>query len=99
MLKHDGTVSKLLNQTVSTLNGSIGYFSYLVAIEADPATTCSGIHEVNNVVWIFEINEGVANIAIVGEVDAKIHEVILATARLIHNIFKHGLVDLIWDIA
>ena len=39
------------------------------------------------------------SLAVVGEVDSEVHEVIESMARLINNALEHLLVDLVWDVA
>lgn len=49
--------------------------------------------------YVNEVDEGVAHVAIVVEVDSEVHEVILAPARLVHNVLQHGLVNLVGNVA
>lgn len=39
------------------------------------------------------------SLAVVGKVDAEVHEVILAPARLVHYSLEHSLVDLVGDVS
>lgn len=38
------------------------------------------------------------SLAIVGKVDAKVHEIVLAPTRLVNDSFEHGLVHFVGDI-
>lgn len=38
------------------------------------------------------------SLAIVGKVDAKVHEIVLPPARFVNDSFKHGLVNFVGDI-
>jgi hypothetical protein len=39
------------------------------------------------------------SLAVVREIDAQIHEVVLSPAGFIHNSLQHGLIDLVGDVA
>jgi hypothetical protein len=64
-----------------------------------PLLVGAGENKINDIQWINKVDEGVANIAVVGEIDSKIHEVIAAVAALINDALQHGLVNFIWNIA
>lgn len=55
--------------------------------------------EVDDVLRLREVDEGIADIALVSEVDAEIAEVIFAEARLVDNLLELGSSHLVWDIA
>ena len=42
---------------------------------------------------------GQYSLAVVGKINAQVHEIILAPARLIDNTLQHRLVDLVGDIS
>lgn len=99
MLKHDRAIAEFLNQTISALDSGVRHFSDFLAVEPVPAVACSSIHEVDDVVRVFEVDESIANVAVVGEVDTEIHEVISATTCLVNNVLEHYLIDFVGDIA
>ena len=99
VLKHDRAIAEFLNQTISTLDRGVRHFSDLLAVEPVPAVACSSIHGVDDVVRVFEVDESIADVAVVGEVDTKIHEVIFATTSLINNVLEHYLIDFVGDVA
>ena len=99
VLKHDRAIAEFLNQTISALDSGVGHFSDLLAVEPVPAVACSSIHEVDDVVRVFEVDESIANVAIVGEVNTEIHEVIFATTGLVNNVLEHYLINFVGDIA
>ena len=99
MLQHHRAVAELLHQAVFSLDGSIGHLSDLVTIEPIPAEPGARLDEVDDVVRVLEVDEGVSDVAIVGKVDAKVHEVVLPSTGLVHNLLQHLLVDLVWDVA
>lgn len=37
-------------------------------------------------------------LAVIAEVNAQIHEVVFAKARLVHNLLKHCLINFVWDV-
>lgn len=49
--------------------------------------------------YVDEVDEGIAHVAVVVEVDPEVHEVILAPAGLVHNVLQHGLVNLVGNVA
>lgn len=98
-LQHHRAVAEFLNETVLALNGGIRYLGDLVALEAVPALVASGVDEVDNIQGVDEIDESIANVTVIGEIDSEIHEIVLAPARLINYILQHGLVDLVWDVS
>lgn len=91
MLEHDRAVAEFLNKTIFPLNGSIRHFGNFVAIETIPALTSFSLDEVDDVVRVFEVDEGIAHIAVVCKVDTKVHEVVLPMASLVDNCLQHGL--------
>jgi hypothetical protein len=38
-------------------------------------------------------------LAVIGEIDAQVHEIVLAPAGFVNDPFEHGLVDLIGDVS
>lgn len=99
LLKHDGAVAELLDETVLSLNSSVGDLGDLVALEAIPALVTSRVDEVNNIQRIDKVDKGVSNIAIIRKINAQVHEVVLSPAGLVDDAFQHSLVYLIWDIS
>ena len=91
MFKHHRAVTKFLYQTITALYGGVGYFCDLVAIVSVPAMACSGSHKIYNVDRICKVDECIADVAVVGKINAQIHEVVLAQACLVYNVFEHGL--------
>lgn len=99
LLQHDRAVAELLHETVLSLNGGVGDLGHLVALETIPALVASRVNEVDDIQRINKVYERVANIAVVCEINAQIHEVILSPTGLVDNIFQHGLVYFVWDIS
>lgn len=82
---HDGTVAELLYQTLAALHGGVGNLGHLVAIE--PALATNGFDKIDNVLGKLEVDECVADVAIVGKVDAEVHEVVLSKGSAVHDGF------------
>lgn len=61
----------IASQSISYMSADNGFL---------PTLAGSSIHEIDDVIRIFEVDEGIADIAVVGEVDTKVHEVILPVA-------------------
>merc|ERR1711939_159491 len=99
MFEHDGRVSKLLDQAVFALNSRIGDLSNLVRVEAIPTFSSPSKDKWDDRRRIDEVDESIADIAVVGEVNAKIHEVISPKAGLIDNLLQHGLINTVWNVA
>lgn len=97
-LQHHRAIPEFLNKTVFTLNGGVRYLGDLVALEAVPTLVASGVDEVNYIQGVDEVDKSIANVAVVGEIDSEIHEIVLAPARLIDYVFQHSLVDLVWNV-
>lgn len=98
-LQHHRAVPELLDQAVLTLDRGIRNLCDLVALEAVPTLVSSLVDEINDVQGIHKVDECVSDVAIIGEIDAKIHEIVLAPAGLVHDPLQHCLVNLIGDVA
>lgn len=98
-LEHNGAVSEFLDQAILALNGGIRYLGHLVTLETIPSLVASSPHKINNVQRIHKVDEGVPNVAVIGKVDAEVHEVVFTPAGLVNNALEHCLIDLIGDIA
>lgn len=94
---HDGTVAEFLYQALAALHGGVGDLGHLVAVE--PSLATNGFDEIDNVLGKLEVDECVADIAIVGKVNAEVHEVVLSKGSAVHDGLQHGLVDAIRDVA
>lgn len=99
VLQHDRAVAELLHKTILALNRGVGDLGNLVALEAVPPLIATRVDKVDDVQGINEVDEGVTNIAVVGEIDPQVHEVVLAPARLIDDALQHGLVHLVWNVS
>ena len=91
VFKHDRAIAELLNETILALDGSVRDLGDLVAIEAIPRTPSTSVGKVNDIEGILEVDKGIADVAVVGKVDAQVHEIVLAKASFINNILKHHL--------
>lgn len=98
-LKHDRRVSELLDEAVSTLDSSIGNLGALVAAEVVPFLVGTCLDKRNNIQWVDEVDESVSNVAIIAEVDAEVHEIIVTEASLIDVLLQLGLSDLVRNVA
>lgn len=49
--------------------------------------------------YVHKVDEGIANIAVVREIDAKIEKIVTTKRRFVDNGLQHGLIDLVWDVA
>lgn len=99
VLQHDRAVAELLHKTILALNGGIGDLGNLVALEAVPPLVATRVDKVNDVQGINKVDKGVANVAVICEVDSQVHEVVLTPARFINDALQHGLVHLVWDVS
>lgn len=77
-LQHHRAVSKLLNKAVLALDGGVRDLGDFVASEAVPPLVGPFVDEINDVEGVDKIDERVANVAVVGEVDSQVHEVVFA---------------------
>lgn len=77
---------------------SVGDLGHLVRVEQIPLLSGMSLCKGNNVDRHDEVDEGIANIAIVGKVDAKVHEVNLPTRGYEEHLLQHLLVDAIGDV-
>lgn len=91
VLKHDRAIAELLDETVLALDGSVRDLGDLVAIETAPGTPSTSVGKVNDVEGILEVDEGIADVAVVGKVDTQVHEVVLAKASFINNLLEQRL--------
>lgn len=99
VLKHDGAIAKLLNEAVATLNGSVGNLSNLVRAIVVPLLTSTMLDKTDDVCGVLEVDESVADVAVVGEVDAKIHEIEFAKGALVEVGLQLCLINTVGDVA
>jgi hypothetical protein len=90
-LLHDRGVAELLDECLTTLNGSVGDLSSLVGSVSRPAATLDVVDESNHTMNICEIDEGITDIATRLEIDAKVYEVVGTEALLIEDSFEGQL--------
>lgn len=85
-------------QSVQKLTG-VRDLGDLVASEAVPPLVGPLVDKINDVEGVDKVDERVANIAVVGEVNSQVHEIVFAPARLVNDALEHLLVHLVGDIA
>lgn len=81
------------------LDAGEGHGAYLLAVEALPALPVEGVHEGRDVLRVQEVDEAVAHVAAVLEVDGQVEEVVRALVTHVHLLEQHLLVVLVRDVA
>ena len=91
-------ICKIVLKCLFTLDSAVAYFTDFVRIETLPSFTVKLLKKVNNVYGVDEIDEGVAHIASVFEIDGQVEEVILIILFSVECIKKHLLRILVRNI-
>lgn len=77
----------------------VGDLSNLFRLEDVPFSTSSHLSEGDNGHGIDEVDECVADVAVVGKVDSKVHEVVLTTRGLVEVVFQACLIDTVGNVS
>jgi hypothetical protein len=86
------------NEVLLSLNASIRDCADLLTVEAGPLLALNPREEGGDGLWINEVDEGVAHIALVLEVNGEVNEVVLPFVSLVDEIKEHILGVLVWDV-
>ena len=90
-------VAEVVDHALLALDASVGDVADLEAVELLPSVAVELLEEGHYVLWLHEVDEGVANVALVLEVDRQVEEVELTTVG-VQSREKHLLTVLVGDV-
>lgn len=71
-LLHDAAIAELFDQVLDTLDGCVRDLAHLVGAKETPWAVDIVFHERDDVLWLAEVDKGIADIVAVLEVDAQV---------------------------
>lgn len=80
------------------MDGSVGDLGNLLGAETLPWTTDAVLDEVSDELRADEIDEGISNITVVGEVNAKVSEVVVSLGRVIQHLLQGNRIHHVREI-
>lgn len=98
-LLHDNGVTEFGEKTVNALDGGIRDLALLERTVHVPILTNTTLNEVGDKLRADEVDEGVSDIEVIGEVDTKVREVVMALRSIIEEQLQVLKVDTVGDVA
>lgn len=89
---------KVVLKSLFSLDTAVGDLAYLVTVELGPLGSIVLVEEVHNENGVNEIDESVAHVAVVLEVDREIEEVVVALLRSVYGLQEHLLSVLVGNV-
>ncbi len=97
-LHPDAWSLEMLLKSVKTLESCIGDLANLLWVKVLPLLTVESFVESNHILTLFEVDEGIADIALVLEVDWKVEIIVHTFVSKLNSLFEHLLWILVWDV-
>jgi hypothetical protein len=72
--------------------------AYFITVELFPSLAIESFEKVVNVHRVYEVNESVAHVAPVLEVDGQVKEIVLVFLVAIYSLQQHFLTVFIWNV-
>ena len=90
---------EVIIQVLLTLIASVSDLADFLRVESFPRFTIEVLVKGDNENWVHEIDECVAYVAVVLQVDWKVEKVVAASMKLIDFLQQHLLRVLVWDVS
>jgi hypothetical protein len=89
---------KIVDEALLALNPAVGQFADLLRVESLPGLTVEVLVKRNHKERVSHVDEGIAHVAVVLQVDWQVEEVIAPCVRLIDPLEEHLLSVFVWNI-
>lgn len=96
---HDRAVAELLDEAVLALNGGVRNLEDLLRLVTSPSLADTSMEEGDDQLWADEVDKGIADVAVVGEVGTQVGEVEVATAGTVKHLLETLRVEAIGNVA
>lgn len=84
-------MTELVQEGRFALNPRIGKMTDLVTVEARPSLPHGPLAKADNAAGMNKIDKGIAHVASVAEIHAKVHKIVLSRVSLINHVNQHLL--------
>lgn len=89
---------KIVDEGLLALDATVGQLTDLLRIEALPILTIQVLVQRNNINWVTHVDEGIADVTVVLQVNRKIEEIVTTCMFRVDSLQQHFLCVLVGDI-
>ena len=89
---------KIVDEGLLALDATVGQLADLLRIEALPILTIQVLVQRNNINWVTHVDEGIADVTVVLQVNRKIEEIVTTCMFRVDSLQQHFLCVLVGDI-
>lgn len=89
---------KIVDEGLLALDATVGQLTDLLRIEALPILTIQVLVQRNNINWVTHVDEGIADVTVVLQVNRKIEKIVTTCMFRVDSLQQHFLCVLVGDI-
>ena len=89
---------KIVDEGLLALDATVGQLADLLRIEALPILTIQVLVQRNNINWVTHVDEGIADVTVVLQVNRKIEKIVTTCMFRVDSLQQHFLCVLVGDI-